>query len=135
MMRRRSGSPISRSKRPESRPRTRRKSTSRPPGPSSRGSRTPRRRWTRPSVNSNRLRPRRLDEPDRRGGRRAVPPKGQAPDRTGLYVGLAVGGGVLVLALAFAMSSGGKNEPGRVDRSADKGLKEDMEAAQRLAGD
>ncbi|HEU4339123.1 MAG TPA: hypothetical protein VFS19_03565 [Planctomycetota bacterium] len=86
-------------------------------------------------MNSNRLRPRRLDEPERGGRRRAVPPPGQAPDRTGLYVGLAVGGGVLVLALAFAMSSGKSQEPGRVDRSADRGLKEDMEAAQKLAAD
>lgn len=86
-------------------------------------------------MNSNRLRPRRLDEPERGGRRRVVPPGGQAPDRTGLYVGLAVGGGVLVLALAFAMSSGNTQEPGRVDRSADRGLKEDMEAAQKQAGE
>lgn len=86
-------------------------------------------------MNSNRLRPRRLDEPERGGRRRVVPPGGQAPDRTGLYVGLAVGGGVLVLALAFAMSSGSTPEPGRVDRSADRGLKEDMEAAQKLASE
>jgi len=43
-----------------------------------------------------------------------------------------VGGGVLILALAFAMSPG-KTEPGPADRSADLRLKEDLEAAQKLA--
>jgi hypothetical protein len=81
------------------------------------------------------MRPRRLDEPDRGGRRRAAaPPPGRGQDRTGLYVGLGVGAGVLVLALAFAMSSSDKPEAGKVDRRADQSLKEDMEAAQKLAG-
>jgi len=83
-------------------------------------------------VNTNRLGPRRLHEPDRDGRRRTAPPPGKVKDQTGLYVGLAVGGGVLVLALVFAMSSG-KTEPARVDRSADLRLKEDLETAQKMA--
>ena len=84
-------------------------------------------------MNSNRLGPRRLDEPDRQGRRRATQPPARKQDKTALYVGLGVGGGVLVLALAFAMSSGSGQDNVRVDRSADKALKADLEAAQRLA--
>ena len=86
-------------------------------------------------MNSNRLRPRRLDEPDRFGRRRApAPPGGQGGDRTGLYVGMGVGAVVLVLALAYAMSSSTeKPETGGSDRRADLALKADMEAAQKLA--
>jgi hypothetical protein len=84
-------------------------------------------------VNSNRLGPRRLAEPDRGGRRRPAAPPRQGQDKTGLIVGLAVGGGVLVLALAFAMSGSSTTEKARVDRSADRSLKEDMEAAQKLA--
>lgn len=87
-------------------------------------------------MNSNRLRPRRLDEPDRFGRRRApAPPGGQGEDRTGLYVGLGVGAVVLVIALAYAMSSSSeKPDAGGSDRRADLALKQDMEAAQKLAG-
>jgi hypothetical protein len=83
-------------------------------------------------VNINRLGPRRIDDRDRQRGRRgAPPPPGKAPDRTGLYVGLGVGGVALILLLAYAMSSGGTG-PARVDRSTDKRVKEDMEAAIQL---
>lgn len=82
---------------------------------------------------ASRLRPRgpndRDEDPRRRGGRAQAPPK--APDRTGLYVGLGVGGVVLVIALAVAMS--GSNEPSRVAQNNDKAFKEDLEAAQKLA--
>lgn len=83
----------------------------------------------------NRLGPRRLDDRDRdrerAGGRRAAAPPPRPKDNTALYTGLGVGGGILVLALAFAMSSG--SEPAKVDRSADKVLKEEMEVAQKFA--
>lgn len=84
----------------------------------------------RPGINRPGLR--RPGETDRAGGRRGVQPPRRERDRTGLYVGLGVGGGLLVLALAFAMSSG-KTEAGPGDRSADVRLKEDLEAAQALA--
>ena len=81
----------------------------------------------------DRLRPRRLDDRDRdrAGGRRAAQPPPRPKDNTALYTGLGVGGGILILALAFAMSSG--SEPAKVDHSADKILKEEMEVAQKLA--
>ena len=86
-------------------------------------------------MNSNRLRPRRLDEPDRFGRRRTpAPPGGQGGDRTALYVGMGVGALVIVLALAYAMSSSSeKPDSGGSDRRVDLALKQDMEAAQKLA--
>lgn len=83
----------------------------------------------------NRLGPRRLDDRDRGVPRRGQAPRrpGTPPDRTALYVGLGVGGVLLVIALAFAMSGSNSKEPARADRTADRGLKEEMEAAQRLS--
>ena len=80
----------------------------------------------------SRLRPRRPDDrekdPRRRGTSAQAP--GKPPDRTGLYVGLGVGGLVLVIALAMAMSS--SNQPERAAQNNDKAFKEDLEAAQKL---
>lgn len=82
-------------------------------------------------MNSNRLGPRRIDDRGRLDRRRGAPPvPGRAPDRTGLYVGLGVGGAVLVVALLFAMSGG--SGPARADRSTDLRMKEEMEAAVKL---
>jgi hypothetical protein len=83
----------------------------------------------------NRLGPRRLDDRDRGVPRRGAAPRrpGPAPDRSALYIGLGVGGGLLVIALAFAMSGSNSKEPARADRAADRGLKEEMESAQRLS--
>ncbi len=83
-------------------------------------------------MNSNRLRARRLDEPDRGGRRRAPPVPGNQQDRTGLYVGLGVGGAVLIVALAFAMSSG-SSAPATAERTSDQNLKQELESAQKLA--
>ncbi|HZN62727.1 MAG TPA: hypothetical protein VFC90_10025 [Planctomycetota bacterium] len=83
-------------------------------------------------MNTNRLGPRKLDDRNRAGGRRGAPPPPRPQDRTALYTGLGVGGGILILALAYAMSSG--SAPARVDRTVDRNLKEEMESAQKLAG-
>jgi hypothetical protein len=86
-------------------------------------------------VTFDRLGPRRLADRGRapRPGAQRIPQ--QAPDRTGLYIGMGVGGVVIVIALAVALSSSsssGSTGSGRGDRSTDLNLKEEMEQAQRL---
>ena len=78
---------------------------------------------------------RRLNEPERPGRPRIggkPPPRQQAPDKTGLYVGLGVGGVILIVALGFAMSSGG-NQPAAKKNSVDPAVMQELSDATALA--
>jgi hypothetical protein len=78
---------------------------------------------------------RRLNEPERPGRPRVggkPPMRPQATDKTGLYVGLGVGGVILVVALAFAMSSGG-DKPMAKKNSVDPAVWQEISDATALS--